>query len=221
MADPNGWEVDAVFLQRLSGAAWLASGHDSAFGVPTTWRTGFHVAGGTVGAPMALGSIEFQQDQGRGDFLTIADLKDLEPGRIEPPEGDIPPEWAETPFSPFDWPRVQLRAVLTWVDGVHISPIRDVGVFPPAASADAEFLSDDGFAVLVTAGPGQIPGIFEDPHDGRLGVTGRRPTLLIDGAHAGPLAYGAELAVPGKGTYFVRAKTPDGTGPVRLLLEAA
>lgn len=218
MADANGWTVDAVYLQRKSGTSWLASGHDSAFGQPTTWRTGFHVVGGTPGSPLTLGDIAFQQDQGKGEWLTIATLRNLTPGYAEGTE-EHQPIWAETPFSPYDYPKVQLRAVLGWVDGSHNSAVRIVGVFPPAASDEVEFLDD--FAELVTVGPGQIPGIFQDPHDGRLGVSGRRPTLVVDVAHAGPLSYGATLSIPGKGSYIVRGKRPDAEGPVTLLLEAA
>lgn len=218
MADANGWNVDAVYLQRKSGSSWLASGHDSAFAAATTWRTGFHVVGGTPGSPLTLGDIAFQQDQGTGNWITIAALRNLTPGYSDGTD-DHQPIWAETTFSPYDYPRVQLRAALSWADGEHLSPVRLVGVFPPAASDEVEFL--DEFAVLVAAGPGQIPGIFQDPHDGRLNVSGRRPTLIVDAAHAGPLSYGATLTVPGKGSYVVRSKRPDGEGPVTLLLEAA
>lgn len=74
------------------------------------------------------------------------------------------------------------------------------------------------FGVTAMVGGMAVLGVFEDPYDQDLGLSGSRPTLLVRDADA--VAVGDTLSVNDT-AYLVRALQPDGQGMTRLVLVKA
>jgi len=63
-------------------------------------------------------------------------------------------------------------------------------------------------------------GVFEMPYELMLGMDGYRPTLTVEAAKSDEIALSDTITRQNDNAiYTVRAREPDGTGMVRLVLE--
>ena len=183
MADGNGWEVSSVTLQA-GGTPWQSAPLDVTAYSPAGLliRFGFSVVNGS--GPLTVGDIRLQRrfDEGEAwrDWPPY-EGKDLEPGH---PEGEIvfPPAWSQHLVDPAQ-PRTDIRAVLSWVDGEHVSSVISIEAFATdevEGELDRFFRGELGEQVQV--GGHLVLGRFEDPHAEALRIDGRLPRLLIERA---------------------------------------
>lgn len=82
----------------------------------------------------------------------------------------------------------------------------------------AHFFAD--FAIAATVDGVACHGIFNAPYRDNFGVAGNSPELIVAAEDLPDVATGQSVSLP-TGDYTVRAIEPEGTGLLKLILEAA